>query len=81
VAISFEGVEDLTTVFLNAAVGQLYGRFEEDKIRSKLSVINASNQDLETLKHSIDRAKEYFKEAGRFISSANKILGDDENDS
>ena len=82
VVISFAGVEDLTTVFLNAAIGQLYGQFSEEEIRARLSVIDASNQDLETLKHSIDRAKEYFKDADRFISSANGVLGvDDDNNS
>lgn len=82
VLISFAGVEDLTTVFLNAAIGQLYGQFSEEEIRARLSVIDASSQDLETLKHCIDRAKEYFKDADRFVSSANKVLGvDDDNNS
>lgn len=78
VLLSFRGVEDLTTVFLNAAIGQLYAKYTEEEVRARLSVTDATAQDLETLKHSIERAKEYFRDAGRFISSANEILGKDE---
>jgi len=78
VALSFAGVDDLTTVFLNAAVGQLYGRFEEDELRARLAVVEASDQDLVTLKHSVDRAKEYFKEEKRFIDATNEVLGEDD---
>lgn len=76
--LSFKGVEDLTTVFLNAAIGQLYGKFKEEKLRTLLAVTNASEQDLDTLKHTVDRAKEYFKEADRFISASDDILGEDD---
>lgn len=78
VVLSFAGVEDLTTVFLNAAVGQLYGRFAEDVLRARLKVKDATEQDLETLKHSVDRAKQYFKEGRRFIDATNDVLGEDD---
>jgi len=78
VEISFRDVEDVTSAFLNAAVGQLYGEFSEDTIRTGLSVVNMAQEDLQTLKRCVDRAKEYFKDPDRFHVAATESLGDDE---
>lgn len=78
VEISFDGVEDLTSLFVNTAIGQLYSEFSEEHLRSRLSVVHASAQDLATLKRSVDRAKEYFKDPARFHSATREVLGDDE---
>ena len=37
VTISFSGVTRMTTAFLNAAIGQLYGEFTEEHIRQHLA--------------------------------------------
>ena len=77
VEISFSGVEDLTSLFLNVAIGQLYNEFEGDELKKGLSVVDISSQDLDTLKRSVERAKEYFKNPERFHSATDEILGDD----
>lgn len=77
VEISFKGIEDLTSLFLNTAIGQLYNKFQEDELKKRLTVINADPQDLDTLKRSVERAKEYFKDPERFHSATDEILGDD----
>ena len=80
VEISFEGVEDVTSLFLNAAIGQLYDPrlgFSEE-LRNRLSVTDISRQDSLTLKHSVDRAKEYYKDPERFHSATDEILGEDD---
>ena len=77
IEISFKGIEDLTSLFLNAAIGQLYNEFEDDELKKRLSVIDTSPQDLETLKRSVERAKEYFKDPERFHSATDEILGED----
>jgi hypothetical protein len=77
VKISFKGIEDLTTLFLNIAIGQLYKEFEDDEVKRRLSVTDASPQDLETLIRCVKRAKEYRKDSERFHSAANEILGED----
>ena len=77
VQISFKGIEDLTSLFLNAAIGQLYNEFEDDELKKRLSVTDASPQDLDTLKRSVERAKEYFKDPERFHSATDEILGAD----
>jgi hypothetical protein len=66
VTVSFLNVTSLTSAFLNAAIGQLYGSFREDQIRSKLKVTDLQPDDLALLKRVVDTAKEYFKDPGRF---------------
>jgi hypothetical protein len=78
VRLSFRGVTDLTSAFLNVAVGQLYGEFTEEEIRAKLSVTDASPDDLELLKRVVDRAKEFFKDPDRFTAAAKEVLGEDD---
>ncbi len=60
VSIDFDGVTMLISLFLNVAIGQLYGSFSEDEIRTKLQVIGLSEDDRELLKRVVDNAKRYY---------------------
>jgi hypothetical protein len=79
VCLSFQGVDDLTSAFLNSAVGQLYGKYSEQEIKAKLSIKedSAAPEDLRLLKRVTDRAKDFFKNPDRFKVAAKKALGDD----
>ncbi len=66
VVLSFCNVTTLTTAFLNAAVGQLYGKFSEKKIRDLLEVSDMENEDLMLLKRVVDTARQYFKDPEKF---------------
>ena len=79
VVLSFSGVENLTSAFLNAAVGQLYGAYKgkEDMLSERMSVVDADDQDLETLLRTIERAKEYFRDPDRFSAAVREVMGDD----
>lgn len=66
VTLSFHNVATLTSAFLNAAIGQLYGAFSEEQIRSQLKVEDVEQDDLALLKQVVDTAKLYFKEPRRF---------------
>ena len=61
VILSFDQIETITPTFLNAAVGQLHGKFTETQIRELLSVRGMDQQDLALLKMVVDNAKLYFK--------------------
>jgi hypothetical protein len=50
----------LISVFLNVAIGQLYGSFSEDIVRSQLKVEGLSSDDMELLKRVVDNAKKYY---------------------
>ena len=78
VALSFHNVTTLTSAFLNAAIGQLYGSFSEEKIRSLLKVEYMDPDDLALLKRVVDNAKLYFKDPQRFDQVIRETLEDED---
>nr|VFK40326.1 MAG: protein of unknown function (DUF4325) [Candidatus Kentron sp. SD]VFK45979.1 MAG: protein of unknown function (DUF4325) [Candidatus Kentron sp. SD] len=79
VSISFLNISTLTSAFLNAAIGQLYGRFSEERIRARLKVEDAQPDDLALLKRVVETAKQYFKDPARFDQAVRDALADDAN--
>jgi hypothetical protein len=75
VTVSFKNVTSLTSAFLNAAIGQLYGRFSEKEIKTKMKVANLAQDDLALLKRVVDTAKAYFKDPDRFKQAERVALG------
>jgi|SRR6056297_556237 len=72
VELDFEGVEIMTTAFLNAAIGQLYsGDYTSEVLNSNIKIINVAEDDKILFKKVIDRAKEYFQDQKKFNNSAN----------
>jgi hypothetical protein len=82
VTLSFSGVTRMTTAFLNAAVGQLYGEFSEAEIRQHLAPpTDVENWHLNRLKLVVDRAKKFFKNPGAVKEAFFNATGlDDEQD-
>lgn len=78
ITISFENVDTLISAFLNAALGQLYGEFPEEEIRSYLSVENMVPEDKVLLKRVIDNAKNYFKNRKDFDDAWKIEVNDEE---
>ena len=76
VALSFHNVTTLTSAFLNAAVGQLYGEFSEEKIRSLLRVEEMEPDDLFLLKRVVYTAKQYFKAPQKFEQAVRGAMED-----
>lgn len=79
VTLSFHNVSTLTSAFLNAAIGQLYGSFSEEKIRELLQVEDMDSDDLELLKRVVDTAKLYFKDPQRFEREVGDVLEENDN--
>lgn len=78
VEISFKGVEDMTTAFLNTAVGQLYNEYTEEDLKARLTVIDFEQDDLVILKRVVDRAKDFFKNPELHYSAEKETLGGDD---
>ena len=76
VVVSFAGVEDVTSAFLNSAIGQLYGEFTEGDIRAHLQVIDADSDHLALLKRVVDRAKEFFRDPEPINAAISGVLGE-----
>jgi hypothetical protein len=77
VTVSFFNVTSLTSAFLNAAIGQLYGSFSEEEIRAKLRVKDMQPDDLALLKRVVETAKQYFKDPERFVLAMRETSGED----
>ncbi len=72
VLLSFQNVSTLTAAFLNSAIGQLYGVYSEEKIRSLLKVEDIEQDDLALVKRVVDNAKLYFKDPERYRQASGK---------
>jgi len=79
VSLSFHNVSTLTSAFLNAAIGQLYGEFSEEKIRSLLKVQDMQPDDIALLKRVVETAKQYFSDPQKFDQAVRDTLGDENN--
>jgi hypothetical protein len=76
VRLSFKNVTRITTAFLNAAVGQLYGEFDEATLRNQLAPpADATGRQLTQLKLVVDRAKAYFRDPEGSRASFRAITG------
>ncbi len=78
VTLSFLNVTGLTSAFLNAAIGQLYGVFSEEHIRAHLQVHDIQPDDLLLLKRVVATAKSYFKDPERFRRVTQAVLEEDD---
>ena len=78
IVLSFHNVTVLTTPFLTAAVGELYGTFSEEKIRSLLKVEDIEPDDLALLNSVINDTKLYFKDPKRYNQAFQEVLEDDD---
>lgn len=74
--LSFQNIEMLTSAFLNTAIGQLYRDFEENKIKSSLTVEDMTPEDKALLKRVTTTAKLYYKDPERMENSIKEILGE-----
>ena len=74
VSLSFRNVSALTAAFLNTAVGQLYGEFDEEQVHSLLKVEDMASNDAALLKVVKNSAKQYFKDPKGFEDIARKVL-------
>lgn len=65
IILDFEGIDIMTTAFLNNAIGALYKNFEKEQLNLYISMTNISNSDLVLVKKAIERAKITFNEETR----------------
>ncbi len=76
VQLSFSGVNDLSTAFLNAAIGELYGETDEAIIGRGLSVVDADHEQIRLIEGVVERAKAYFIDPARFDAATAEVFGD-----
>lgn len=81
VVLSFSGVTRLTTAFLNAAIGQIYGEFTEEQVRMHLAPVrDADERQLRQLKLVVDRAKDFFRNPSASKAALRAITENDDDE-
>jgi len=80
VTLSFHNISTLTSAFLNAAIGQLYGSFSEEQIRALLKVQDMQPDDMALLKRVVETAKQYFKDPKKFNQAVRETQGGESDD-
>lgn len=75
VELSFLNVEIMTTAFLNVAIGQLYGQFDEETIESLLTMQDLLPEDEALLALVKKSSKRYFEDPDRYDRYAHEELG------
>ena len=73
--LDFNHIKLITTAFLNAAIGQMYGKYDASFIKDRLRLENVEKEDLSTFKKVTNRAKQYFADRKAFEESVNNQLG------
>lgn len=77
VSVSFARVETIISAFLNAAIGQLYGEFPEERIRELVSVTEMADSDVALLRRVVDNAKIYFANREQFDEAWKLEVGEE----
>lgn len=76
VRLSFLNIEMTTTAFLNSAVGQLYDRYAEERIRKHFKVADTSKADEISLKRVVETAKQYYSNSDALKKSIEDIMNE-----
>ncbi|CAM3802983.1 hypothetical protein DESA109040_21840 [Deinococcus saxicola] len=82
VNLSFKGVKFVISAFLNPAIGKLYGHYEDNYIKERLSVSDVTLEHIYIIKEVTDNAKKYFKlkdTFDKFIGESDKENNEEEN--
>jgi len=77
IILDFSNISLITSTFLNAAIGQLYSKYNSPILTERLEVNNLAKEDLELLKRVVKRAKEYFKDKEKIDASIKETLEDE----
>lgn len=76
VCIDFTGIENITTLFLNAAIGHLYGAYREAELDALLSFDGLDDDFRSLVTLVVNRAKQFY--ADPKVRAAIEAGGDDD---
>lgn len=74
VTLDFEGVDMLTTAFLNVVIGDLYKDYSSEKLKSMLVLINFSEPTAKRIKKVTDNAKLFYKDENSYNKDVEEVL-------
>lgn len=74
VILDFDGVEMMTTAFLNVVIGNLYKDYTSDQLKGILSFINLPNAVAVRIKKVTDNAKLFYNDQEKFTKSVEDVI-------
>lgn len=77
--VDFGGISDLTTAFLNVAIGHLYNELSADYLNKHLTIINLDELDKYLLSQVIERVKLNEKKEADLMSLIGEIIDNGNN--
>lgn len=80
VELDFDDIDFLITVFLNAAIGQLYKKYSSEYLNDHVELINLKSEHREHFRDVIEFAKKFFTDdASRDVSEQqlNQVFEDE----
>ena len=78
IQLDFDQIELVVSTFLNASIGQLYGSYDSEFIKTHLSIVNMTPEDLVILEKVINRAKDFFSNKEGFTDLLKDHFSDGE---
>lgn len=76
IVLSFKNVTQLTTAFLNNAIGKLYSIYSEKEIKDCIKIEDITHSGAISLKKVIEVAKAQYNDPDALRRSINEIMGD-----
>lgn len=74
VVLDFADILTITSSFLNAAIGRLFGQFKESDVEKNISYDNLDASDKQLIQLVINNAKEHFSKNPDRQETENKIV-------
>jgi len=77
VEIDFSNITMVVSSFLNAAIGKLYGKYNDEFIKKYVQVIGLNEDDIELLNDIvIPNAKSFFKNQSKIESIEHSVMSE-----
>lgn len=77
VILDFSQITHILTLFLNPAIGDLYGTFSSEEIKEKLKLANVSDTDFPVFAMVLDRAKSFYDHPKEWSEAIQEVLEDE----
>ena len=74
VCLDFEGIEMMTTAFLNVVIGNLYKDYTSEQLKDLLSFSSLSTASALRIKKVTDNAKLFYKDEEKFAKVVEDVI-------
>ena len=74
ITLDFQSIDLIIPAFLNAAIGQLYSKYSDENLNSKIELKNIKPEDDRLIKKGIERVKEFMNNRADFEETMNGLI-------